>query len=146
MPGKGRPETEAAEPRRIRVSVVILFDGPRMLVNRRPQGSYHGGWWEWPGGKQEPGETPEQCARRELREEIGLEAGPLTLWHQSEAVYPGRLVSLSFFVGRPAPGSMASPDALEHRWVEPQEALGLRFLEPNLPALQRLIEQPPALE
>lgn len=130
------------DPAQVEVAAVILFDGPRMLVNRRPEGSYFGGWWEWPGGKLEQGETPEQCARRELMEEIGLEAGPLRVFDQRTATYPDRVVHLHFLVGPVKPGSSPRPDALEHQWLTPAEVKQLRFLEPNLPVLQRLIDQP----
>lgn len=129
-------------PAQIEVAAVILFDGPRMLVNRRPEGTFYGGWWEWPGGKLEPGETPEQCARRELMEEIGLEAGPLSLFDRQTASYPGRSVYMHFFVGPLLAGSTPRPDALEHRWLTPAEVMKLQFLEPNLPVLQRLIDNP----
>ena len=59
------------------VAVVILFDQDRMLISLRPQQTYFGGWWEWPGGKRIGEESVEACARRELMEEIGLEAGEL---------------------------------------------------------------------
>lgn len=120
------------------VAVVILLDGPRMLVNRRPEGSYYGGWWEWPGGKAEPGESLEDCARRELDEEIGLEAGPLIEFMRTTAEYPGRTVRLTFFTGRVAPGSTPRRDALEHNWLTAAEVRKLRFLEPNLPVLDAL--------
>ena len=127
----------------IEVSVVILFDGPLMLVNRRPEGSYFGGWWEWPGGKRHPGETALQCARRELLEEIGFDVPDLAEFAVETAEYPGRSVRLSFFVGRKPPGAEARTDALEHRWLRPEEVLAMRFLEPNLPVLRRLIAQHP---
>lgn len=127
----------------IEVSVVILYDGPRMLVNRRPEGSYFGGWWEWPGGKRKPGETAIECARRELKEEIGIDAPELIELERRTAEYPGRRVHLTFYVGRRPRGARASPDALEHRWLTPLEVAGLRFLEPNLPVLERLTQAPP---
>lgn len=126
----------------LRVSVVILYDGPLMLVNRRPEGSYFGGWWEWPGGKQEAGESAYDCAVRELREEIGLEAADLTEFACETVQYPERCIRLTFFTGKRLPGTAAS-DALEHRWLKPAEVQELRFLEPNLPVLQRLIAAPP---
>ncbi|MCA8911399.1 MAG: NUDIX domain-containing protein [Planctomycetes bacterium] len=126
----------------LNVSVVILYDGPLMLVNRRPEGSYFGGWWEWPGGKQHEGESALECALRELREEIGFEPPELTEYARETVEYPGRRVHLTFFVGR-RPRGEPHPGALEHRWLAPAEVLSLRFLEPNLPVLQRLIGQPP---
>jgi mutator protein MutT len=127
----------------IDVSVVILFDGPLMLVNRRPEGTYFGGWWEWPGGKRRPGESEQECARRELVEEIGFDVSELSAYAVETTEYPGRSVRLSFFVGRKPAGAEARADALEHRWMRPEEVLGMRFLEPNLPVLRRLISKPP---
>jgi 8-oxo-dGTP diphosphatase len=127
----------------IEVSAVILFDGPLMLVSRRPEGTFFGGWWEWPGGKRELGESPEECARRELIEEIGIKAGALTVFAREVAEYPGRKVSMTFFVGNKLPGESPSAAALEHRWMRPNDVRQLKFLEPNLPVLQRLIDNPP---
>ncbi len=126
----------------IEVAVVILYDGPRMLVNLRPEGTFFGGWWEWPGGKREPGETLEQCAHRELSEEIGLTAQSLALYDHATADYPGRRVVMSFFIGRLKPGSKPHGNALQHKWLLPAEVKSLRFLEANLPVLQRLIDHP----
>lgn len=129
----------------LEVSVVILYDGPLMLVNRRPEGTYHGGWWEWPGGKRHEGESALACARRELQEEIGFDQPELAEYCVETADYPGRRVRLTFFVGRKPPGAVPRADALEHRWLPPAEVRGLRFLEPNLPVLERLIRHPPFL-
>lgn len=125
----------------IEVSVVILYDGPLMLVNKRPEGSYFGGWWEWPGGKREPGESFEDCARRELHEEIGLEVIELRQYDQSRVSYPGREINLVFFTGRAKPGSKPAPNALEHAWLTAAEVMKLKFLEPNLPVLRRLADE-----
>ncbi len=123
---------------KIDAAVVILVDGQRTLVNRRPEGSYFGGWWEWPGGKRRHDESFEQCARRELQEEIGLEAGDLQEFDRRTVSYPGREVRLVFFLSRVKDGSAASPAALEHRWLTPAQVRELKFLEPNLPVLARL--------
>jgi 8-oxo-dGTP diphosphatase len=125
----------------LRVSVVILIDGRRMLVNRRPEGTYFGGWWEWPGGKCLAGESFEDCARRELREEIGLEAVNLQEYDRRQVSYPGRVIELVFFTGKVKPGSKPSADALEHTWMTVEEVHNLKFLEPNQPVLERLARQ-----
>jgi A/G-specific adenine glycosylase len=67
------PRPRSAPPRpHVRAAVVVLEDGRgRWLVQRRAERGLLGGLWEFPGGKIEPGETPERAARRELREETG---------------------------------------------------------------------------
>ncbi len=135
------------------VAVVILFDGNaaagyaagRMLINLRPQKAFFGGWWEWPGGKRQGDETLEQCARRELMEEIGLEAEALAEYDRRVVTHPDREVNVVFFLGRVKPGQAARQDAMMHRWVTPQEAHDYKFLESSMPVLNRLLEQAPQM-
>jgi 8-oxo-dGTP diphosphatase len=59
----------------IRVVAAVISDGERLLVCQRPMHKRHGGLWEFPGGKCEPGETDAAAVRRELREELGVKVG-----------------------------------------------------------------------
>jgi len=62
--------------KRLRVAAAVVWDGPRLLMTQRPPGGALGLQWEFPGGKLEPGETPEQAIVREVREELGVGATP----------------------------------------------------------------------
>ena len=81
-----RPLTEVA------VGVLIERDAQgregRFLLTSRPEGKVYAGYWEFPGGKFEPGETLEQALRRELQEEIGITIGAVHPWQQEVFDYP----------------------------------------------------------
>ena len=62
--------------KRVRVAAAVVWDGPRLLMTQRPPGGALGLQWEFPGGKIEAGETPEQAIVREVREELAVTATP----------------------------------------------------------------------
>ena len=62
--------------KRIRVAAAVVWDGPRLLMTQRAPGGALGLQWEFPGGKLEPDETPEQAIVREVREELNVRATP----------------------------------------------------------------------
>lgn len=97
----------------------VLRRNGLLLVCQRPRHKHHGGLWEFPGGKVEPGESPEEALRRELGEELGLQqvAVQAELYrHQTGAL------TLIFF----AVSTEEEPRALEHE--------GLAWLDPALPS------------
>lgn len=87
--GQARPLVQVA------VGILQRADG-RFLLTSRPTGKAYAGYWEFPGGKVEAGETVEAALRRELQEEIGLLIGPARLWRSSVVDYPHALVELHF--------------------------------------------------
>ena len=79
------------------VAVGVLVDGQgRFLLTSRPVGKVYAGYWEFPGGKLEAGETVEQALRRELQEELGITIGPATPWQVEIMDYPHARVRLHF--------------------------------------------------
>jgi 8-oxo-dGTP diphosphatase len=87
--GPDRPVTEVA------VGVLVRADGAFLLTSR-PVGKVYAGYWEFPGGKLEAGESVEQALRRELQEELGITIGAVTPWHVEMVDYPHALVRLHF--------------------------------------------------
>ncbi len=79
----------------VAVGVLIARDG-RFLLTSRPPGKVYAGYWEFPGGKLEAGETVEQALRRELQEEIGVTIAAAHPWKESLVDYPHGLVRLHF--------------------------------------------------
>lgn len=87
-----------ATPRKVTevaVGVLVQPDG-RFLLAQRPGGKPYEGYWEFPGGKLEPGETVEAALARELHEELGLDISECVRWHVLEHDYPHAYVRLHF--------------------------------------------------
>jgi 8-oxo-dGTP diphosphatase len=89
-----QPATERT-PVDVAVGVLIRPDG-QFLLTSRPPGKVYAGYWEFPGGKFEPGETVEQALARELREEIGIDIGPAHAWRVELFDYAHARVRLHF--------------------------------------------------
>jgi 8-oxo-dGTP diphosphatase len=85
----------AREPVDVAVGILIRADG-RLLLASRPAGKPYAGYWEFPGGKLEPGETVAHALARELHEELGIDIGPVFPWLVREFDYPHALVRLHF--------------------------------------------------
>ena len=91
--------TSACGPREVKVLVVaaVVERNERFLVTRRQPGVHLEGYWEFPGGKCEAGETHDACLRRELLEELGMSARVGDLILETSHAYPDRTVTLYFY-------------------------------------------------
>ena len=88
---------EATERTPVDVAVGVLFDPDgRFLLTSRPLGKVYAGYWEFPGGKLEPGESVEVALRRELHEELGITIGAARPWKIELIDYPHARVRLHF--------------------------------------------------
>ena len=119
----------------IPVMAAVIERGGRFLVTRRLEGTHLPGYWEFPGGKCNPGETHEACLARELREELGIDARIGAEIVAIEHAYPERTVRLHFYrceiAGDPRPLLNQ-----EMRWVSRNEMRTLPFPEAD----RKLIE------
>lgn len=109
--------------RKIRVVAAVIQREGRYLLCQRPAHKRHGGLWEFPGGKLEPGESPEAAAHRELREELGVTAR----WVGPQTFTIGDGPSDFVIEFHPA-GIEGEPRCLEHsalRWVAPEDLPGM---------------------
>ncbi len=115
---------EGAPPRLRLVSAVALIDADgRILLAQRPAGKSMAGLWEFPGGKVEPGETPEAALIRELREELGLDThasclAPLTF---ASHAYPDFHLLMPLFACRRWQGTPTPREGQRLAWVRARD-------------------------
>ncbi|WP_294261003.1 (deoxy)nucleoside triphosphate pyrophosphohydrolase [uncultured Sphingomonas sp.] len=105
------------------VAAALVDTDGRVLVQRRPAGTSMAGLWEFPGGKVEPGETPEAALIRELAEELGIDVEAACLAPAVFASEPlgGRHLLLLLYACRKWRGLAEARHASELRWVRPVE-------------------------
>jgi 8-oxo-dGTP diphosphatase len=99
----------------VAVGVLVQPDG-HFLVTSRPTGKVYAGYWEFPGGKLEHGETVEQALRRELQEELGITIGAAHAWKVELVDYPHALVRLHFCKVFDWTGVLEMREGQTHAW------------------------------
>lgn len=142
------PQTPPPPPL-VRVALAVIHDdrsmsGPsgggshphphHLLITRRLPGTVYAGYWEFPGGKIEPGETPEAAATREVAEELGVRLVPETVIPHVVHTYEHAVVELHTVVGTLHPGSPPPANlAVEaHAWRTLNELPWEEFLPSNV--------------
>ncbi len=113
-----------------------------ILIATRPPGKHLEGLWEFPGGKQESGETLRECLVREIREELDILVEPLSLIMTSAHDYPEKSVVLYFFDCRWLSGNPRPIQGQELRWVMPVELWDLEFPPPDRALVEKLVRNP----
>jgi 8-oxo-dGTP diphosphatase len=120
----------------VAVGVLMQPDG-RFLLASRPEGKPYAGYWEFPGGKIEPGETLYQALVRELQEELGITVRHATPWLCQHFTYPHATVALRFFLVRAWDGALQAQEGQQLQWQG--DALTVAPVLPaNMPVLRAL--------
>ena len=97
---------------------VLVRDDDAFLLTSRPDGKAYAGYWEFPGGKLEAGETVEEALRRELQEELGIVIGQAQIWKTQMVDYPHALVRLHFCKVWDWQGDLQMREAQSHAWQQ----------------------------
>ena len=120
------------------VAAVALIDADgRVLLAQRPEGKSLAGLWEFPGGKVEPGESPEACLIRELKEELGIDTwksclAPLTFASHSYADFH---LLMPLFACRKWQGTVRSLEGQQLAWVRPNQLRDYPMPPADLPLI-----------
>jgi 8-oxo-dGTP diphosphatase len=124
----------------VKVAVAVLVDNQqRILITQRPLHASHGGFWEFPGGKLEPGERAEEALVREVKEEVGIEVHEYHYLGDVHHTYPDKSVQLIVFLvidfsGKP----MCKEGQLGMKWIRYSDLNVNDFPEANHAVLKMI--------
>lgn len=124
----------------VKVVAAVLRQDGRILIARRVRGHRFGNLWEFPGGKIEGNETPEEALRRELEEELGIVARVGDFLCASRHDYGDFAVELLAYEAERVSGEILLTDHQEVRWVAPPDLCGYDFPEADRPIVRVLAE------
>lgn len=119
------------------VCCALIEQDGKVLIAQRPHDKHLGGYWEFPGGKIETGESAVDALHREIQEELGCQLTVTATLPTTTHTYPGSTIELHPFVARLTPESPL-PQAYEHvalRWLTPAELAEATLAPADLPVL-----------
>jgi 8-oxo-dGTP diphosphatase len=125
------------------VGGMLRDENNHLLAARRSPDEYMAGYWEFPGGKVEKGESKEEAISREYHEEFGWIIKPIRVCEEYSHAWPEMVVHLTFFlcevVGELPPAVMTSHD--ENRWLAVDELMDVEWLPPDVEFVKRIQER-----
>jgi len=128
--------------KRIDVAIAVVVRAGRILICQRKPSDTFGGFWEFPGGKCEGGESPEACLVRELREELDITPGATEKLAPISHDYPHVCLTLHPFLCTDFAGEPKLIECQRLQWVEPAKLRDFRFPPANAALLEQLARRP----
>jgi len=123
----------------LEVTAGLIWKQGKVLITKRPVGTHMQGYWEFPGGKKEQGETLEQCLRRELVEELGIEVEVLEQIAKVCHEYKDRVIVLHAFTCKALKGQIVARECQEIRWVNPERLHDYSFPPPDMEIIHKIL-------
>ncbi|NOI29102.1 8-oxo-dGTP diphosphatase MutT [Vibrio coralliilyticus] len=129
--------------KRIHIVAAIIFnsDQSEVFITKRPDDKHKGGFWEFPGGKVESGETIEQAIVRELDEEVGIQVREQSLFEHLEYDYPEKSLKFDFICVTRFDNTPYGKEGQQGVWVPVCELADYAFPEANMPILRRVMNE-----
>jgi 8-oxo-dGTP diphosphatase len=123
----------------IEVCCAIIVEGDKILATRRSHGMHLAGFWEFPGGKIEPGETAETCIIREIHEELDIEVIIENQLPSVEHHYTEKSIRLIPFICKIKSGIITLTDHSEFRWLARHEVSSVNWAAADLKVLEEFL-------
>ena len=126
----------------LQISVGIIRNAAgEIYITQRAADAHMSHKWEFPGGKIEAGETPQDAVIRELQEEVGITATSLHQFDKLEYQFPDRHITLWFWLVDGWEGEPWGKEGQPGRWVAQQELVAEEFPPANAPVIEKLIAE-----
>lgn len=123
----------------IKVTAAVIEKDGKILIAKRKKGTRLEGKWEFPGGKLKCNETPEECLKRELQEEFGIETKVEDFICSSEYIYPHISIELLAYRVKYVSGEFFLTDHDEIKWVPIQELNNYEFAPADIPVVNKIM-------
>lgn len=120
------------------VTAAICIEDSRVLITRRPAGKPHAGFWEFPGGKIQPGEAPEEALAREITEELGVKIKIEQIIEVLHYRYDWGPVLILAYQCIITSGHIQNLEVAEHRWVDIDSLHQFDILPADKPLIAKL--------
>ncbi len=124
--------------KRIEVGIACIHKDGKYLIQSRPKGKSFAGWWEFPGGKREKGESYRECVKREIQEEIGVNVSVRPHFLQCVHQFENVELILTFHRCQIQAGEPAPLEKQKIKWVLPSDFGKIKFLKTNAEAVRKL--------
>lgn len=115
------------EKKKIEVVAAVIYDGDKVFATQRGYGDWKD-WWEFPGGKMEVGETPEEALNREIREELAAEIAVGNLLTTVEYDYPKFHLTMHCYMCKVESGNLTLLEHEASRWLKRDELNSVKWL------------------
>ncbi|HHW00123.1 MAG TPA: 8-oxo-dGTP diphosphatase MutT [Clostridiaceae bacterium] len=120
------------------VTAAIIINSGKVLIAQRAENQNQAGKWEFPGGKVEPGETPEECLKREIKEELGINIEVKDFFGESIYHYDTGAIKLIAYKAQWTDGEYKLTAHSQIKWVKPQELDNYDFAPADICFVERL--------
>jgi 8-oxo-dGTP diphosphatase len=124
------------------VTIAIIKKDEKFLIAKRKVGGVVGGKWEFPGGKIEYNESPQECLKRELKEELNIDAVVGEFFDQQLHRYKTGILKILAYSVNQLEGELVLSEHDEVRWVEAWEMGNFDFTGNNKPLVEKLLRRP----